>query len=169
MPHKMIPHSVRLSEEDSDFIAKLRVPGAVSPSEKIRAIIKERRDRSQRGATYEGLLLSSEEILLPIIHRLKTKELDNKEHSELMSLFMEWLLEATSYIAFEMSEDKQNLVDVERGIMERLSRVMNGALRLGVTPNAPCYDPQIIRDHISDTLELTALIQSQLDKESLNA
>jgi hypothetical protein len=169
MPHKMIPHSVRLSEEDSDFIAKLRVPGAVSPSEKIRAIIKERRERSQRRDTYEGLLLSSEEILLPIIHRIKAKELDNKEHSELLSFFLEWLLEVTSYVAYEMSEGKQDIVGVEGGVMERLSRIINGTLRLGVTPNAPCYDPKIIRDHISDTLELAVLIRSQLDKEKLDA
>ena len=168
MPQKMIPHSVRLSEEDSEFIAKLHIPGTVTSSDKIRAIIKDRREKNERPNSYEGLLFSSEEILLPVIHRLKKTELDSQEHSELMSIFLEWLMETTSYVAYQAHEEELDLHKMEQGVMERLSRVINATMRLGITPDAPCYEASIVRENLGNTLELAALISSQLKKENLN-
>ena len=168
MPHKMIPHSVRLSEEDSDFIAELTIPGTVTPSDKIRAIIKERREKQERANSYEGLLFLSEEVLLPIVHRLKQTELDNQKHSELMSIFLEWLVEATSYVAYQAHEEEIDLYEIEQGVMNRLTRIMNGTMRLGVTPDAPCYNSSVIRENLGSTLELATLISSQLEKGKTN-
>ncbi len=160
MPHKMVPHSVRLSEEDSDFIVKMNVPGAVTSSDKIRAIIKSRREKSERENSYEGLLYTSEEILQPIIHKLKIAELESDQHSELLSLFLEWLVEATSYTAYHAHEDELSLSEMERGIMQRLIRIINATLRLGIIPEAPCYDANIIRKNLGSTLKLAALLSS---------
>ena len=51
---KTVPISVRVSNEDAEFIATLQIDNAVTPSDKVRSLIKEAKQKKERVVSYEG-------------------------------------------------------------------------------------------------------------------
>ena len=58
-----IPISVRISQEDADFIANLQVEGANTPSEKIRELLKQARQSYTQPQDYGTALAQAEQFL----------------------------------------------------------------------------------------------------------
>ena len=58
---KSIPISLRISEEDAAYISSLEMSEAVTPSEKIRALIKESRKNRERNKTPEQVAARMQE------------------------------------------------------------------------------------------------------------
>jgi len=168
MVGKTIPLSVRVAEEDSDFLAGLVIPGATTPSDKIRALIRDARMRHAGERSYAEGLTFQEEQLSPLIRQLRGSERELGMHSELLVQFMNWLPEATAYLHAELSEQgmdddrKAALLALERGIAERALSLMEACLRLAVTPKEPCYDTSCVREKVSPILELSTLVESSI-------
>jgi len=165
---KTVPISVRFSQEDAEFIANLKIDNAITPSDKVRGIIKEAKKQKERVVNYEGCLKVSREALKELSQDIKFAELEEKKHSELVNSFNDWIVESFAYIAsvkHGVGGEKIELNHLEDGISERVFRLFEIVLRMGVTSKAPCYDKEIITKGFVPVLELIQLINQRIEKD----
>ncbi len=163
MSRKTISYSVRVSGDDSDFLSALEIPGASTPSEKIRALINEARLNRAGSMNYADDLLYQEGQLFQLKRTILEMERDSKLHSELVRQFLNWLPEITAFLRSEVgSEDDQEpekkLVSLEEGLADRVMNLFEMCLRLAVTPQEPCYETGCIKKRAQPVLELSRLI-----------
>jgi len=165
MTPKTIPLSVRVSEDDAEFLGALELPGASSPSEKLRALIVDARRRHAEGRTYESSLALVRELLEPLSQTLRARELSSRQRSELIADTLYWLPDLVAFLMAGPGKggaktDARDLAEFEAGVAHRIFRFVEAVLRLGVTAKAPCYDPGVVTAGIGGTLELAQLILS---------
>ena len=88
MSNKAVPLSVRISENDAAFLAGLDLPEATTPSDKIRALIWEARQRHQGGQVYGEAIQFQEDLLAPFLRQLL--QLGNVHRMQFERRFDSW-------------------------------------------------------------------------------
>jgi len=163
MANRSVPISVRFSADEAEFLARLEIPGATTPSEKLRAVLEAARRRNEGPADYTGARSEANELLSPVFLELHQAELAQGKHSSLLALIAEWLPETLALLRSRGLERRPLaqtgvLEDLERGLADRLFRLVEGALHLAVTERCNCYDPEIASMRVAPILELADLI-----------
>lgn len=105
MTAKSTPISVRITPRDAEFISELDIDEAITPSDKIRALLKEarkKRDAYKDLSTCFGL---ARKAVDPVFASIREEEISQQMHSELISCFGEWLTDVMGYIASLEGED----------------------------------------------------------------
>ncbi|MCI0507301.1 MAG: hypothetical protein L0Z73_14490 [Gammaproteobacteria bacterium] len=166
MTSKMVPISIRISQADVEFISQLKVTGAATPSDKVRAIIAEAKRRSEGMEDYRSAFQMMQELFQPVREHIRAAELDMSQHSELVTRLIEWLPDMSAYLlsTFARSEQdigEQDLLDLEKGVTDRIFRLIESVMQMGVTRKCPCYDPTAVSQHIRPVLELANAISQQ--------
>lgn len=166
MSSKSVTISARIAHEDAEFLSQLNINGAATPSDKLRALITDARRRRERPQDYGGCLQMVQEIVTPVAAKVRQTELETKMHSELLTRTFEWLPETLAYLmAFDpdgQAADKPGqLKEYERGLAERLFRLVASLLQLGITPHCPCYAEDAVTERIAPVLDLAQVIMNQ--------
>ena len=169
MASKSITISARIAHEDAEFLSQLNVDGAATPSDKLRALITEARKRKEMPQDYAGSLQMIQEIIGPIATQVRQVELEEKMHSELLTRTFEWLPEMVAYLVAsapggETDQIPEQLKAYERGLADRLFRLVGSILQLGVTPHCACYTQDAVSRRIAPVLDLAQVILSQSRK-----
>lgn len=166
MPGKTVSLSVRISQDDSDFLAGLAVGGAVTPSDKIRALIAEARQKRASLENYRDGLAFMQGLLGPEMRYLREVENAHNVHSELMAQVFTWLPEVTAYLINGIDQngedhpDLAQLKEIEGGLADRVVLLFENLLRLALTTRNPCYSENAISSRLEPIIELSTLIQS---------
>lgn len=160
---KTVPLSVRISESDAAFIARISLPGAVTPSDKIRALIAEARlrhealDSPREGGAFVRALLQ------PQRERVRALEEQLGMHSEAVAKLVEWLPEFLAlFLGASLSKQEDaalSLRALERVLVSKLLATVEALLRLAVTSQEPCYDPQVVSSQLEVLIELLEVIK----------
>lgn len=165
---KSVSISVRVPDKDADYIAKLQIEGAVTSSDKIRAIIRQARKADEHHQSFDGYLFETRERLRAVGQMVKEKEKEQHTHSEFLAFFTDWLGEAYAFLSaapHEIKAGELKLTELEAGLSDRSFRLMDQIARMGVTSKAPCYDKELISNGFAPLYELTELINKRLSKE----
>jgi len=163
MGAKSVPLSVRLPQQDAEFIAGLTAGDAVTMSEKVRHLVGEARRLSSEGASFDGIVKQTADVLAPLGKALDTLEKDSGENSQFLRALLEWLpgllatLEAVDFKNEILIVDQ--LCNMEDDAARRTQRFLDQLARLAVTTEAPCLNKQIMRRTLQP---LTELIELQL-------
>jgi hypothetical protein len=171
MSSKQVTISARISHEDAEFLSQLAINGAKTPSDKLRAIISEARQRSSLKLDYAGSLQMVSEMISPKIQEIRKKELENQVHSEVITRLAEWMPDTMAFFISDLPQTKANnerqiLFNLELGLVERLFRLIESFLQLAVTSRCPCYKPEVIKERLTPILDLCDIISSrQSDKK----
>ena len=104
-----------------------------------------------------------QDLLAPALTRTREREMEHRLHSELLIRMIEWLPDAAAFIivgagAMEASGDREALELLEQGTADRVFRLVESVLRMGVTEGCPCYDRNLFADRIEPVLDLTRAI-----------
>ena len=156
--------SVRLSEDDAAFLAGLSIAGAVTPSEKLRAVLAEARRRHEGRESYARCVAVLDDMLAPALQRLREVEYTDRLHSEFMAELYAWLPAASALLVIGVGGAGGRDTDpvaLEAGLADRVFELIEAVLRLGLTTRSPCYDPDLIADRLGGVLELTDLMRSR--------
>lgn len=160
-----IPLSVRISQQDADFIAQLRLDDAHTPSDKIRALLTEARLRheAEAGQDYAQVLQRTDAALTPAKHRLLVAERQWQQHSALLKLLFDALpdLQAALIADFPAMADQTALWRYEQDMIARITRLTEHILQLAITADNPCYRPDALHRALGKTLTLAALAAQQ--------
>src|SRR5262249_23116560 len=113
--------SARIPTEDMEWLAGLNIQGAVSPSDKLRALISQMRGQHEGTLDYESSLAWLRDLVAPFATRLKAFEHQQRMHSEVLSLATEWVPQMMAALLAERmlaGDAKKKAVDVEDFVAE---------------------------------------------------
>jgi hypothetical protein len=77
--------SARLPSEDLQWLSALELPGAVTPSDKLRALIAQMRKQHEGALDYAACLAWLRDLLSPFVIELRGIEHRERTHSEALS------------------------------------------------------------------------------------
>lgn len=155
---------MRISADDAEFLSRFDIPEAKTPSDKLRAILSQARRQREGLNDYGRALEILREILEPSLKEIRQANSSLFLRSELVDRLGEWIPETAAWLTTQVPSDADNKeawVQFEAGLAHRLALLLEAFLRLGVTTQAPCYDPKVISNHLGTILELADLIQKQ--------
>ena len=157
---RSVPISARIPSEDAVFLAALKIDGAITPSDKLRAIIAHARRLHEGQDDYNASLTWLGDLLAPALARIRAVEHGARLRSELVSSSAEWLPQMLAlFLAYrDGGASKKGLLELEKALADHAFHFVESLLRLGVTMEAPCYDKGLISDRMEPALNLTRII-----------
>jgi len=155
-----IPISVRISQEDADFIAELKIEGANTPSEKIRELLTQARLAHSQTHDY-GTALAAQEQFFQVARRdVLHAEKEWGIHSHIVARLFEQLPDFAATLAADLPENAQaaDLKRYECELMRRIVRLTDSILQLAVTGKGAAYDDTVLQQ-LENTLKLAKIVQ----------
>jgi|GraSoiStandDraft_4_1057263.scaffolds.fasta_scaffold510888_2 hypothetical protein len=153
--------SARIPTEDMEWLAGLDMQGAVSPSDKLRALIAQMRRQHDGTLDYEASLGWLRDLVAPFVTGVRAFEHHNRMHSEVLTLAAEWLPQVMATLLSERAlakDAKKHAIDVEDVVVQRCFQLLASIMRLAVTRDAACYNPAVIDKHLSTVLEIAGIV-----------
>lgn len=158
------PLSVRLSEEDSSFLAKLEIEGAITASDKVRGLIRQARQGAEPIESFPAALAVSHDHLANAIRAMRVAEQAQDLHSDvavgLMTTVEEFLALALMPPRSDSLTASEDLVRHEARLVDCAARMTEQLLRWAVTPTAPAYDPAVVARRIAGLSDLMRLVSA---------
>ena len=153
--------SARIPTEDMEWLAGLEIQGAVSPSDKLRALIAQMRRQQEGTLDYERSLGWLRDLVAPFVTAIRAVEHHNRMHSEVLTLAAEWLPQVMATLLSERAlakDAKKRAVDVEEIVVQRCLQLLVSIMRLAVTRDAGCYNPAVVDKHLPKVLEIAHIV-----------
>jgi hypothetical protein len=163
--------SARIPAEDMQWLMGLNLQGAVTPSDKLRALISQMRRQFEGTLDYDLSVSWLRDLIAPFVVAIRALENHNKIHSEVVTLVAEWLPQVMAVMLSERSlakDEKARAVELEDVLVRRCFQMLTSMLRLAVTREAGCYNPQVVEAHVPAVLEIANVI-SQIRKNRESA
>ena len=169
---KTIPVSLRISQDDANFLARLEHHGAITASEKIRTLITEARLRANSAP--QELITSTIALIEQRCEEIRNIESQRTIHSEIISKIGSWLPQFLRSFLAALPPDKTLSRDIpdlealkhyELRLVRDVTSLMEGALRLAVTRQEPCYDPSVISSNLSIVRELMEIVSTTKEQK----
>lgn len=175
MSDKMTPLSVRMSADDMAMLSALKIPDAVTPSEKIRRLVRTAHRQQQGRGDYAEALRVEEERIAPLVHRVRSLEASHRVHSELLVHLLGWLPDMTATAMSSLTEFEkedgvekttQNLAKTEAALAERMFGLMLTVLQFSLTPKTHCYREEAVTARLPEILEIAGLLDAKPAKRT---
>ena len=160
-----IPISVRISQEDADFIANLQVEGANTPSEKIRELLKQARQSYTQPQDYGTALAQAEQFLQNAKRDVLHAEKERGVHSHILARLFELLPDLTATLVADVPTESEleALKKYECEVMWRIVRLTDSILQLAVTGKGAAFDDSVLAQ-LENTLNLAHIIRQRDEK-----
>lgn len=157
------PLSVRLSEDDTAFLATLQIDGAVTASEKIRGMIRQARQRAESPDSFPAALAFSHDHMAAAVRATRVFEESTDRHSDVTVGLMtaaEELLALALAAPRSGSAVIEDMVRHEARLVDCAARMMEQLLRWAVTPTAPAYDAHVVSRRVTTMMDLMRLVSA---------
>ena len=158
MTGKSVPLSVRVSDEDAVFLANLEIGDAVTPSEKLRALLLEarRRQAGLHDAAEGGLMLR--DMAMPAWRAIRRLEAQAGRKSDLVLKLYERLPDLMAQlIAGAEDEDSKCLAAFEADLMEQICLLLKDFISLGLTSPVRVHSETNFDAEMKPVMELVEL------------
>ena len=155
-----IPVSVRITQEDADFIAELKIEGANTPSERIRELLTQARLAHSQTHDYGTALVAQEQFFQVARRDVLHAEKEWGIHSHIVARLFEQLPDFAATLAADLPENAQaaDLKRYECELMRRIVRLTDSILQLAVTGKGAAYDDTVLQQ-LENTLKLAKIVQ----------
>jgi hypothetical protein len=164
--------SARIPTEDLEWLTGLDVQGAVSPSDKLRALIGQLRRQHEGSLDYQRSLGWLRDLVAPFVTTIRGFEHESRMHSEVLTLVAEAVPQIMATLLSERAlgdDAKQRAIAVEEIVVQRCFELLTAILRLAVTRDAACYNPKVLHAHVPRVLEIVEIIaQTRRMREERN-
>lgn len=161
MSGKTVPLSVRVSDDDAVFLASLEIEDAVTPSEKLRAILQDTRRRhiGLKDASEGGLLMR--EMATPARRNVRRLEGRLKKKSDLVLKLYERVPDIMARLIAgpETGDDPENVIQFERELSDQIAVLLKDFIALGITSPVRVYAQDSFRDEMKPVIELVELLR----------
>jgi hypothetical protein len=159
-----MPLSVRMTPEEMSMLSELHLDDAVTPSDKIRRLVKWAHRQQKSRSSYAEALGVAEEQLAPTVRKLRQHEADHHVHSDLLLQLLSWLPDMFAVAGTAMQTDasreggKKATLTLENDVAERIFSLLLTVLKMGLTPAAHCYRSSHMTERLPAVLELCRLL-----------
>lgn len=162
MPAKSVPLSVRVSDEDAVFLANLEIADAVTPSEKLRAILHEaqRQQAGLQDAAEGGFLLR--DMAAPTWRIVRRIEAQIGQKSDLILKLYERIPDIMALLVAgpEKADEKNGakcIADFEKALIDELGVLIKDFISLAFTSPARVHTEQIFQAQMNAIMEFVEL------------
>lgn len=175
MRGKSVPLSVRVSDEDAAFLANLEIHEAVTPSEKLRAILQEaqRRYEGLKDPTEGGLILR--DMATPAWRQVRRLEQKSGRRSDLILKLYERLPDLMATLiagpdATDTDNEQENLSAFEEELIDQTCVLLKDFISLELTSPVRVYSEPTFAAELKPVIELVELARhhQQLTKGGRN-
>ena len=138
-----IPLSVRIPQDDFEWLTALDLKGATTPSDKLRTVIQRYRREHEGAQSYELALDWLRDLVQPFAKDIAAYEHRSDERSEIVAAMIEWVPQLMALLASERIEGAdaaERARRVEDMLLQRSAALLSALLRLGVAPLETAYD-----------------------------
>ena len=139
--------STRLGQADAEFLQRLEVNGARTPSEKLRKLVAQARQRAEGAGSYRDAREVLDDLARPALAAVAAHEHEAGTRSEALAAVAAALPEALAAMlaaARWKADDAQAFRALEARVVRRTLGLAAQLMRLDVAPRTPCYDPSLI-------------------------
>lgn len=159
---KKVQIGARISQEDAEFISQLKIEGAHTPSDKLRAIIENARSKAEYSYDFAGSYRSLKSEINPIVEYVKEAENSQNIHSAVVERVFEWMPEFYAYCLSTLNPDDENnkLQEFEKGVVEKLFRLFESLLHLELSKQSTSYSDNVVKSHFESINSLMQIIQN---------
>ena len=162
MSSKTVPLSVRVSADDALFLSNLQIDGAVTPSEKLRALLHEaqRRQAGFSEPAEGGLLLR--EMATGARRRLRRLEANVGKRSDLMLKLYERVPDIMAKLIAGPNGEEDNgeqLAAFEQELTDLLAVLLKDFITVGLSSPARVYDEPKYRAELEPVIQLVELVR----------
>jgi hypothetical protein len=161
MPAKTVPLSVRVTDADAEFLARLEIAGATTPSEKLRAVLAAERSRAEGARDPHQAFEIVRDMLRPAHRGVKHAEAEQGISSDFVRKVYDRLPEivAVAFVGLGEGADRKGLTSFEARLLDQVFALVQEVLELGLTARGRCYDPKAVTARLEPVLELVDLIR----------
>ncbi len=140
--------SVRLSQEDYDFLATSDWQNANTLSEKVRELIVQAHLHHNSSNTHTALHNRYADYLQELLQQVQSLEQDKNIHSEVLQTVLVTLPQLMLALPQNTTPSTADLKNTEQDLTELIFRCFSNLLRLAITEKGPSYDPDITVRHL---------------------
>ena len=164
MSSKTVPLSVRVSDDDAAFLARMQIGGATTPSEKLRALLAAERRRREGAEDPAEAVEMFADMLRPAHRRVRGLAEEAETTSEAVAKLYERLPELVGVAYSGPRRAKGEAADFvlkrfEGRLLDQAFALVEDILALGMLSQARCYDPDAITARLGPVMELAELIR----------
>jgi hypothetical protein len=160
--------SIRIPDEDFQWLLSLPEAGAKTPSEKLRALLARVRQQETGMASHETCVALMRGLAQPLVEAVVTVERKEKVHSNLVASIAEWVPQIMATLISERPGDKagiQEVTEIEAILAQECFRLFSGLLRAGITSLPATYDKSVLDKYLPDIIEIVSIISTRRTKE----
>lgn len=161
MASKSVTLSVRISDEDAAFLARLDISDAHTPSEKMRALLaSERRLRAGPRDVAEASDMLSD-LMRPARRRLREAELDQPVRSEVLEKLYDRMpeLAALALAGPPAGAKAAELAEFEARMLDTAFSLFEDIIRAGLLTEPRCHDAGMLTTRLQAVTELADLVK----------
>lgn len=160
--------SIRLPDDDFQWLLSLEEGHAKTPSEKLRALVQ--RTRQQDAGLHDPERCSAwmRSLVQPTTDALSAIERHQQRHSDLLTAVIEHVPQIMAAIvgARLPADGKRESAETEALVAQRCFRFFGAVLRGAITSNPAAFTPDAYERHLPDIVELAQIISSKRRKET---
>ncbi|MCL2344711.1 MAG: hypothetical protein FWC58_02510 [Desulfobulbus sp.] len=159
--------SIRLPDEDFNWLVSLPGGGAPTPSEKLRALLQQAREQQQGMRDPERCSAWMRQLVQPFVDEMGALEREQQRHSDLLAAVVEHApaIMALLVAGRPAAEDGQGATS-EALIAQRAFRLFAALLKGNITSQPATYASGAYDRHLPEIIELAQIISSRKGKET---
>ena len=139
--------STRLGEADTEFLQRLEINGATTPSEKLRKMVTQARQRAGGAGSFREASNLLDDLLRPTRRIIAEHEHRTGTRSEPLEAMVNALAGALAELLAANRidpDDREAMRALEARTIGQANALCTQILRLGLAPRVPCYDPSVL-------------------------
>ncbi len=163
--------SIRVPDEDFQWLLSINEADAKTPSEKLRALLARIRRQEAGMASPEMCSAWMRGLAQPFLDAIAAYERKQKAHSDLVSAVAEWspqLMATLISTRLSGEGDQEKAVEVEAILAQQGFRLLTTLLRAAVTTKPATYDREILAHYLPDVIEIVQIIAARKGEEHIN-
>ncbi len=160
--------SIRVPDEDFQWLLSLQDAGGKTPSEKLRALLAGSRQQAAGMADPDLCAAWMRALIQPFLDTLNALERRQKIHSDLVGAVADCVPQLmTTLISSRIAPDnaEQDAREVEALLAQQCFRLLTTLLRAAVTTVPATYDKHVLERYLPDIIEIASIISTRKGKE----
>jgi hypothetical protein len=159
--------SIRIPDEDFQWLVSLPESGARTPSEKLRALLQRMRQQEQGLSDPERSAAWMRRLVQPFADDLATLERESQTHSDLLAAVVEHVPAIMALLATGRPAQEEGAGAASEALVaQRCFRFFAALLKGAITTHPASYAPGVYERHLPDIIELAEIISSRKGKEA---
>lgn len=163
--------SIRIPDEDFQWLLSLQDAGARTPSEKLRTLIAKARQQEAERASPELCAAWMRALTQPFVDSVAAIERKHKTHSDLVGAVSDLIPQTMATLIssrLDGARPHEAAVEVEAILAQQCFRLLTTLLRAAVTSTPATYDKHVLDRYLTDIIEIAAIISTRRGKEQQN-